>query len=116
MLTASELIRVHLTTTESTRSSCTALGSDGQGPKGFSFIFLVLFDFFDLFALGTSMLGFLGASVEVVRGRASTYGSHNRTLSGPVRPLDRETGPDLTSGWQWTLAVVVCAGRARGRL
>ena len=30
--------------------------------------------------------GLLGASVEVVRGRASTYGSHNRTLSGPVRP------------------------------
>ncbi len=26
----------------------TALGSDGQGPKGFSFIFLDLFDFFDL--------------------------------------------------------------------
>ena len=53
------------------------------------------------------MLGFLGASVEVVRGRASTLGSHNRTLSGPVRPW---TGPDLT--WKWTLAVVVCAALA----
>jgi hypothetical protein len=32
----------------------TALGSDGQGPKGFSFVFLDLFthlfDFFDIFA------------------------------------------------------------------
>jgi hypothetical protein len=53
------------------------------------------------------MLGFLGASVEVVRGRASTYASHNRTLSGPIDP---ETGPDLT--WLWTLAVVVCAALA----
>ena len=52
------------------------------------------------------MLGLLGASVEVVRGRASTYGSHNRT--GAL--LGRETGPDLT--WQWTLAVVVCAALA----
>ena len=30
--------------------SNTALGSDGQGPNGFSFIFLDLFEFFDLFA------------------------------------------------------------------
>jgi hypothetical protein len=35
------------------------------------------------------MLGLLGLSVEVVRGRASTHGSHNRTAA----PLDRETGP-----------------------
>ena len=52
------------------------------------------------------MLGLLGASVELVRVRASTYGSDNRTAA----PLDRETGPDLT--WQWTLAVVVCAALA----
>ncbi len=63
--------------------------------------------FFDLFADLASMLGFLGASVsvEVVRVRARTYGSHNRT--GVL--LDRETGPDLT--WQ---SVVVC-GRLLGR-
>ena len=52
------------------------------------------------------MLGLLGASVEVVRVRASRYGAHNRT--GAL--LDRETGPDLT--WQWTLVVVVCAALA----
>ncbi len=59
------------------------------------------------------MLGFLGASVEVVRGRASTYGSHNRTAAS----LDaRRPGPDLT--WQRTLALVVCAaleGALKGR-
>ncbi len=54
------------------------------------------------------MLGLLGASVEVVRVRASGYCAHNRT--GAL--LDRETGPDLT--WQWTLAVVVCAALAGG--
>ncbi len=38
----------------------TALGSDGQGPQGFSFVFLDLFDFFDLFAdLARACLGFL---------------------------------------------------------
>ena len=51
----------------------TALGSDGQGPKGFSFIFLDLFDFFDLFAdLARACLGFLerpSRSCEVVRVR-----------------------------------------------
>ncbi len=50
-----------------------------------------------------------GASVELVRVRASAYGSHNRTAA----PLDRETGhygPDLS--WQWTLGVVVCAALA----
>ena len=54
------------------------------------------------------MRGLLGASVEVVRVRASAsrYGAHNRT--GAL--LDRETGPDVT--WQWTLAVVVCAALA----
>ena len=60
------------------------------------------------------MLGFLGASVEVVRGRAGTYGSHNRTLSGPVRPFTRPRGPDLT--WQWTLSGSRRLRRARGRL
>jgi hypothetical protein len=41
--------------------SNTALGSDGQGPQGFSFVFLDLVDFFYLFAdlaracLGSSM-------------------------------------------------------------
>ena len=64
--------------------------------------FLVLFT-----ELGASMFGLLGASVEVVRARASRYGAHNRT--GAL--LDRETGPDLTR--QWTLAVVVC-GRLEG--
>ena len=53
------------------------------------------------------MLGFLGASVELVRGRASTYGSHNRT--GTLLDV-RGPGPDLT--WQRTLAVVVCAALA----
>jgi hypothetical protein len=59
------------------------------------------------------MLGLLGASVEVVRVRASTYGAHNRTDGAHNRTgalLDRETGPDLT--WQRTLAVVVCAALA----
>ena len=45
----------------------------------------------------------LGASVKLVRVRASAY---NRTAA----LLDRETGPDLT--WQWTLAVLVCAALA----
>ncbi len=71
--------------------------------------------FFDLFAdLARACLGFFnGASVEVVRGRASTYGLHNRTAAS----LDAgRPGPDLT--WQRTLAVVVCAaleGVFRGR-
>ena len=56
------------------------------------------------------MLGLLGASVELVRVRASTYGSDNRTAA----PLDRETGPDLT--WQWTLSGGRRVRRARGRL
>ena len=56
------------------------------------------------------MFRLLGASVELVRGRASTYGAHNRTAA----LLDRETGPDST--WQWTLAVVVCAALAGVRV
>ena len=40
----------HYAVDESTVPHNTALGSDGQGPQGFSFIFLELFDFFDLFA------------------------------------------------------------------
>ena len=36
----------------------TALGSDGQGPQGLSFVFLDLFDFFDLFADVFSILSF----------------------------------------------------------
>ncbi len=41
--------------------------------KAFLSFFSIWFDFFELFAdLGASMFGFLGASVEVVRGRAST--------------------------------------------
>ncbi len=96
----------------------TALGSDGQGPNGFSFVFLDLFAFFDPFAdLARACLGFLGASVEVVRGRASTYGLHNRTACAQAASLDaRRPGPDLT--WQRTLAVVVCAaleGAFKGR-
>ena len=55
------------------------------------------------------MLGFLGASVEVVRGRASTYGSHNRT--GTLLDV-RGPGPDLTWQRTVTLAVVVCAALA----
>ncbi len=51
----------------------TALGSDGQGPQGFSFVFLDLFDFFDFFAdLARACLGFLerpSRSCEVVRVR-----------------------------------------------
>jgi hypothetical protein len=63
------------------KSKNTALGSDGQGPKGFSFAFLefsgFLFAFSDLLLLTwASMFGLLGASVEVctevVRVRAST--------------------------------------------
>ncbi len=50
---------------------------------------------------------FSGASVELVRVRASTYGAPNRTEA----LLDvRGPGPDLT--WQRTLAVVVCAALA----
>ena len=47
----------------------------------------------------------LGASVKLVRVRASAY---NRTAA----LLDRETGPDLT--WQWTtsMEVLVCAALA----
>ncbi len=51
---------------------------------------------------------FLGASVELVRVRASTYGAPNRTAA----LLDRETGPRADLTWQWTLAVVVCAALA----
>jgi hypothetical protein len=62
----------------------TALGSDGQGPKGFSFGFLDLFDLFDLFAdLARACLGFLerpSRSCEVVRVR-STHGLHKRTAA-----------------------------------
>jgi hypothetical protein len=61
--------------------------------KGFSFVFLDVFlGFFDLFAdlaracLGSSFLERPSRSCEVVRVRMDTYGSHNRTLSGPVRP------------------------------
>jgi hypothetical protein len=58
----------------------TALGSDGQGPKGFSFIFLDLFDFFDLFAdLARACLGFLerpSRSCEVVRVRMDRTIAH----------------------------------------
>ncbi len=37
-----------------------------------------------------------------------------RTIAQRSSVLDRdsETGPDLTSGWQWTLAVLVCAALA----
>ena len=59
----------------------TALGSDGQGPHGFSFVFWILFDFSDLFTdLARACLGLLGASVELVV-RPSTYGAHNRTAA-----------------------------------
>ncbi len=91
----------------------TALGSDGQGPKGFSFVFLDLFDFFDLFAdLARACLGFLerpSRSCEVRR--ASTYGLHNRTLSGLVRRETSRARPDLAadSGCRRVR-------RARGRL
>ena len=57
--------------------SSTALGSDGQGPHGFSFVFSGFFsDLFDVvvfYELGTSMFGLLGASVKLVRVRASAY-------------------------------------------
>jgi hypothetical protein len=45
------------------------------------------------------MFRLLGASVELVRGRASTYGVHNRTAA----LLDREpeTGPDLPVTRTW---------------
>ena len=43
----------------------------------------------------------LGASVKLVRVRASAY---NRTAA----LLDRETGPDLT--WQWT---IITGGRSQ---
>ncbi len=57
------------------------------------------------------MFGLLGASVELVRVRASTYGAHNRTAV--LLLVDRETGPDLT--WQWTLPLwqSSCAPRSR---
>ena len=59
----------------------TALGSDGQGPHGFSFVFWILFDFSDLFTeLARACLGLLGASVELVV-RPSTYGAHNCTAA-----------------------------------
>ena len=64
------------------RTECnTALGSDGQGPHGFSFVFWILFDFSDLFTdLARACLGLLGASVELVV-RPSTYGAHNCTAA-----------------------------------
>ena len=66
----------------------TALGSDGQGPQGFSFVFLDLFIFLDLFAdLARACLGFLerpSRSCEFVRvGMVRTIVD---TLRGPVRP------------------------------
>ena len=76
---------------ENRRKGNTALGSDGQGPKGFSFGFLDLFDFFDLFAdLARACLGFFflerpSRSCEFVRvGMVRTI-AHSR-LRGPVRP------------------------------
>ncbi len=91
----------------------TAIEVTARVQKGFSFIFLDLSGSFLLFLvfywLGASMFGLLGASVEVVRVRASSrYGAHNRSDRGL---FDSETGPDLT--WQWTLAVAVC-GRLQG--
>ncbi len=85
----------------------TALGSDGQGPQGFSFVFLefsgCLFASSGLFTdSGAGMFGLLGASIELVRVRASAHGSHNRTLTH----RDRETGPDLRA----------CAARSRASL
>ena len=51
-----------------------------KGPKGFSFIFLDLFDFFDLFAdLARACLGFLerpSRSCEVVRVRMDRTIAH----------------------------------------
>ena len=73
--------------------------------KAFLSFFSSCFDFFDLFAdLARACLGFLERPSTLVRGRASTYGLHNRTAAS----LDaRRPGPDLT--WQRKLAAVVCA-------
>ncbi len=64
---------LHRVQTETIAYTNTALGSDGQGPKAFSFIFLDLFDFFDLFAdLARACLGLVErplGSCEVVRVR-----------------------------------------------
>ncbi len=58
------------------------------------------------------MFGLLGASVELVRGRASRYGAHNRTAA----LLDRETGPDLTcQTWHTVDSGSRRVRRARGR-
>ena len=76
-----------------------------SGFLDFCLLFLV---FLLVLTWRASMFGLLGASVEVVRVRASTYGARNRTAA----LLDRETGPDSDLTWQWTLAVVVCAALA----
>ncbi len=64
---------VHMAAPSPEVTHYTALGSDGQGPKGFSFVFLDLFDFFDVFVdLARACLGFLerpSRSCEVVRVR-----------------------------------------------
>ena len=56
--------------------------------------FLFDFSFTVMTCMFETMFGLHGASVELVRVRASTYGARKRTAA----LLDRETGPDLT--WQ----------------
>ena len=84
----------------------TALGSDGQGPQRFSFGFLDLFDFFDLFA-ELARACWVSWSVRRGRARSCEYVWIAQSHSGRSSSLDaRGPGPDLT--WQRTLAVVVC--------
>ena len=95
----------------------TALGNDGQGPKGFSFVFPefsgFLFAFSDLLTdLARACLGFLerpSRSYEFVRVDMV------RTIAQRPSVLDRENGPDLTSvavDSQWQSS---CAGVFKGR-
>ena len=88
------------------RKNNTALGSDGQGPKGFSFGFLDLFDFL-IFLLTWREHAWVSWSVRRGRARSCEYVWIAQSHSGRSSSLDaRGPGPDLT--WQRTLAVVVC--------
>ncbi len=91
----------------------TALGSDGQGPKGFSFVFLELFDFL-IFLLTWRELAWVSWSVRRGRARSCEYVWIAQSDSGLIRRETSRAPGDLT--WQRTLAVVVCAALSRGRL
>ena len=90
--------------------SNTALGSDGQGPKGFSFVFLDLFDFL-IFLLTWRELAWVSWSVRRGRARSCEYVWIAQSDSGLIRRETSRARPDLAadSGCRRVR-------RARGRL